>query len=192
MMDIALPGLYSSRLILRLAKPQDVSAILRYYQDNRGHLEPFEPQRDRGFYSEIYWDWVVRDRMADFWADRSFKLFLFKQESPQSIIGSVNFSYFLRGIAQSCILGYSLAYSEQGQGYMTEALEVAIAYVFEELNFHRVIAAYMPHNRQSGNVLKRLGFKVEGYAYDYLMIQNAWQDHILTSLINENWQAKQL
>lgn len=29
---------------------------------------------------------------------------------------------------------------------------------------------------------------VEGYARDYLMINGQWQDHILTSLINRNWQ----
>lgn len=189
--DVKLPVLYSSRLILRLAMPQDIPEIIGYYQENRAYLEPFEPKRDRGFYSEVYWDWVVRDRITDFWADRSFKLFLFKQELPQKIIGSVNFSEFIRGIAQSCILGYSLADREQQKGYMTEALQVAIAYIFEELNFHRIMAAYMPHNRRSGNVLRRLGFMVEGYAYDYLMIQDVWQDHILTSLINDRWQAKQ-
>jgi ribosomal-protein-alanine N-acetyltransferase len=124
-----------------------------------------------------------------FFADRSLKLFIFNQNYPDRIIGSVNFANFIRGVFQSCLLGYNLAENEQGQGYMTEALRVAIAYVFEELNFHRVMAAYLPHNRRSGNVLKRLGFKVEGYAYDYLMIDRVWQDHVLTSLINPNWQA---
>ncbi len=71
---------------------------------------------------------------------------------------------------------------------MTEALQVAISYVFTELNMHRIMASYIPHNQRSGMLLKRLGFVVEGYARDYLMINGQWQDHILTSLTNYKWK----
>lgn len=33
-----------------------------------------------------------------------------------------------------------------GKGFMTEILQAAIAYIFKELNLHRVSANYMPHN----------------------------------------------
>ena len=85
-------------------------------------------------------------------------------------------------------MGYNLAEAQQGKGYMTEAVRVAIKYVFEELNLHRVMANYMPHNQRSGNLLKRLGFVVEGYAKEYLLINGRWEDHIQTSLINYNWK----
>lgn len=52
------------------------------------------------------------------------------------------------------------------------------------------MAAYLPDNERSGKLLKRLGFVVEGYARDYLMIDGQWQDHILTSLINHNWNSR--
>lgn len=86
-------------------------------------------------------------------------------------------------------MGYALAENEQGQGYMTEALQVAVEYVFKELNMHRVMANYIPQNQRSGNVLMRLGFVVEGYAREYLLINGQWQDHTLTSLTNKDWQA---
>jgi len=70
-------------------------------------------------------------------------------------------------------------------------IHISTDYVFQDLNFHRVMAHYMPHNQRSGNVLKRLGFVVEGYARDYLLINGKWQDHILTSLINPNWQQNE-
>ena len=87
-------------------------------------------------------------------------------------------------------MGYSLAADRQGKGYMSEALEIAIAYVFTQLNLHRIMAAYLLDNQRSGKLLKRIGFVVEGYACDYLMINGQWQDHILTSLINRNWKAR--
>jgi ribosomal-protein-alanine N-acetyltransferase len=72
---------------------------------------------------------------------------------------------------------------------MTEALSISTKYIFQELNLHRIMANYMPHNRRSAKVLKRLGFVVEGYATDYLMINGQWEDHILTSLTNPHWRS---
>ena len=48
------------------------------------------------------------------------------------------------------------------------------------------MANYIPHNERSGRLLRRLGFMVEGYARDYLFINGAWRDHILTALTNPN------
>lgn len=187
-MEKILPLLRSNRCFLRLGDRHDIDAILNYYIENRTYLSPFEPIRAADFYTKSYWRKEVKQCLTDFQLARSLKLFLFKIENPQEIFGSINFSNFARGAFQSCSLGYSLAEVEQGKGYMTEALKVAIDYVFNEWNLHRITAAYLPHNQRSGRLLKRLGFVVEGYAYEYLMINGQWQDHILTSLINRDWK----
>jgi len=67
---------------------------------------------------------------------------------------------------------------------MTEGLAIAIDYVFQSMQLHRIMANYMPRNQRSAKLLKRLDFTVEGYARDYLMIQGQWEDHILTSRLN--------
>lgn len=54
---------------------------------------------------------------------------------------------------------------------------------------HRIMANYMPHNHRSGNLLKKIGFKPEGYAKAYLQINGEWQDYILMSLITKNNQS---
>lgn len=188
-LETAFPTLESPRTILRLAQPNDVPAIIDYYTLNKSHLAPFEPTKSEEFYTKSFWYLEVKRRLDDFRIDRSFKVFLCNKENPKVIIGSINFTNFVRGVVQACTLGYSLAAVEQGKGYMTEGLRVAIAYLFTEMNLHRIMAAYLPHNQRSGLVLRRLGFQVEGYARDYLMINGQWQDHILTSLINPNWQS---
>jgi [ribosomal protein S5]-alanine N-acetyltransferase len=182
------PVIHTNRLILRLASQNDVDKIILYYSQNHAFLAPFEPKRPSDFYTTGFWYRQVEYNLREFNHDQSLRLFLFKQDSPDTIIGSANFSSFIRGVFHSCFLGYSLAEAEQGKGYMTEALQGAIAYVFDTLNLHRISANYMPHNRRSGNLLKRLGFVVEGYARDYLFIDGQWQDHILTSLTNRHWQ----
>jgi ribosomal-protein-alanine N-acetyltransferase len=47
------------------------------------------------------------------------------------------------------------------------------------------MANYIPTNERSGLLLKRLGFAVEGYARDYLLINGQWRDHVLTALTNQ-------
>lgn len=71
---------------------------------------------------------------------------------------------------------------------MYEALTAAVKYTFEEMNLHRIMANYMPANERSGKLLRQLGFTLEGYARDYLLLEGGWRDHILTSLINEHWK----
>jgi [ribosomal protein S5]-alanine N-acetyltransferase len=184
-----LPLITSDRLLLRAGIHEDIPQILKYFIYNKTYLTPFYPLWADGFFTEEYWQYQIENSFLEFINGQSLKLFIFTKKNPTIIIGTVNFSNFARGAAHFCYVGYSLAESKQGKGYMTEGLKVANDYLFQELNFHRVMANYMPHNWRSGNVLKRLGFVIEGYARDYLLINGQWEDHIMTSLTNPNWQA---
>jgi ribosomal-protein-alanine N-acetyltransferase len=174
--------LESARLRLRMANRADVPEIIRFYRENAQHLSPFEPERSEEFYTELYWEAQVDRHRQDFEDDRALRMWLFRRDDDRTIQGNVHLSNFIRGVKQSCTLGYALAATAQGHGYMTEILRVAIGYAFGDLAFHRIEANYMPHNVRSGQVLKRLGFRIEGYAYDYLCIGGQWRDHLLTSL----------
>ncbi|WP_017652333.1 ribosomal protein S5-alanine N-acetyltransferase [Fortiea contorta] len=188
-MKSELPLITSDRLILRMALPEDIQQILKYFIHNKTYLTPFYPTWAESFFTQEYWQYQIEGNLLEFINGQSLKLWIYSQQNSKEIIGTVNFSNFVRGAAHFCFVGYSLAETAQGKGYMTEALQVATEYVFAELNMHRIMANYMPHNQRSGNVLKRLGFVVEGYARDYLLINGQWQDHILTSLTNPDWQA---
>ncbi len=184
-MPLALSSAY--RIILRMANSEDIPKILDYFNENRIYLTPYYPSWQVNFFTEAYWQSQVEANYQDFHHDNSLRLFIFSNDNPSTIIGCLNFNNFVRGIAQYCNVGYSLAEGEQGKGYMTAAMQGGIQYMFQELKMHRISANYMPHNQRSGNLLKRLGFIVEGYARDYLMINGKWEDHILTSLINQEW-----
>ncbi|MBW4562029.1 MAG: ribosomal protein S5-alanine N-acetyltransferase [Mojavia pulchra JT2-VF2] len=187
-MKSELPLINSDRLLLRIGIQEDIPQILKYFNQNKTYLTPYYPDWAEGFFTKKYWYFQIENNLLEFLNDHSLKLFIYPKKSLTEIIGTINFSNFVRGAAHFCFVGYSLAEAEQGKGYMTEALKAATQYTFQELNMHRIMANYMPHNQRSGNVLKRLGFVVEGYARDYLLINGQWQDHILTSLTNPNWQ----
>jgi [ribosomal protein S5]-alanine N-acetyltransferase len=188
-MELQLPKITTERLLLRLATQDDVAAILDFYIANKKYLTPFSPLWFENFFTEEYWQKQVENNYLEFLNDISLRLFIFPKNHQKIIIGFINFTNFVRKAAQYCNVGYGLAEVEQGKGYMTEALQAAIHYLFQELNMHRIMANYMPHNQRSGNLLRRAGFVVEGYARDYLLINGQWQDHILTSITNPNWQT---
>ncbi len=185
-----LPSLVGDRVIIRLPNKEDIKEISSYYQVNKEHLEPFEPVKSENFYTEAHWEEQVKTRLTEYNEGKSVRMFIFLRDSPEKVIGNISINQIARGAFQACAIGYSLAADRQGQGYMTESLKLIIDYVFNELNLHRMMANYLPHNRRSGNTLKRLGFTIEGYAQNYLKINGEWEDHILTSLTNNNWMEK--
>lgn len=182
------PILTTPRTLLRLPEATDARCVVDYFQRNREHLAPYEPLKPPDFYTVGFWAQQAIMLQTEFASDRGLRLFLFPA-SGDRVIGTVNFSAFVRHPFHACNLGYGLDAACQGQGLMAEALEGALSFVFAELRMHRVMANYMPHNRRSGALLRRLGFVVEGYARDYLRIQDRWEDHVLTSLTHPDWKA---
>lgn len=181
----------TERLLLRLLEPVEAGLMVTYLTENRAHLEPWEPVRTEAYYTLELWERELRSRQGQFFSGESARLVIFLRDNPKGpLVGVVNFSEIMRGVFQACFLGYSLHHAYQGHGYMQEALFAAVNYMFDTFKLHRVMANYMPRNQRSGQLLKRLGFNVEGYARDYLKIAGAWEDHILTAKIAE--QKKEL
>ena len=115
-------------------------------------------------------------------------LLLFLKGREREVVGRVTLSNVVRGAFHAASVGYSLAEPFRGRGLMHEALRATLDYAFGPMGLHRVTAAWMPANRPSGRVLKRLGFRREGLARKYLLIDGKWQDHVLTSLVNARWK----
>jgi ribosomal-protein-alanine N-acetyltransferase len=160
--------------------------MLAFYAENRAHLDPWAPPYPEDFFTEAFWDDRIAGTLEEFRAGTSARFVLVERDDPAGpIVGNASFSQIVRGPFQACYLGYALAARAEGKGYMFEALTAALAYVFDELRLHRVMANYVPTNERSGRLLRRLGFTVEGYARDYLFIDGAWRDHVLTALTNE-------
>jgi ribosomal-protein-alanine N-acetyltransferase len=177
----------TDRLVIRLAEVADVPEVIRFYRENREHLQPFSPTYPADFLDEATWIEQVRSRASELAAGDGFRAFLLARSEPRRIIGNLNLTQVHRGAFQSCVLGYNLAAGEQGKGYMTEAVHAAVAFAFNVWKLHRVAANYMPRNTRSAAVLERCGFKVEGHAPAYLLINGRWEDHVLAAITNPAW-----
>lgn len=180
--------LVGPRVILRLGTVRDATLVAGYFRRNRRHLRRWEPVRSAAFYTVEHWRKQLRRNAHEFRKGQSLKLLLCHKDVLVTPIGTVNLTNVVRGVFQSCTLGYSIDAREQGRGLMREALELAVAYAFEQWNLHRIMANYMPGNRRSAGLLRRLGFRIEGRAKQYLQIAGRWEDHVLTSRVNPRWR----
>ncbi|MBS0616517.1 MAG: GNAT family N-acetyltransferase [Verrucomicrobia bacterium] len=169
----------TDRLALRTAHKDDASQLEQFYLENRDHFMRFE-SLPRNAVAQLH-QWYFEE------CEGTARRFLIV--NPEDVImGMCHFTQIFRGPFQACYLGYKLAEKFQGQGIMFEALSLAIPFMFEKENLHRIMANYMPSNERSARLLQKLGFIIEGQAKSYLFINGKWEDHVLSSLTNTDWR----
>lgn len=178
-----LPVIDTPRCHLRLLEPHQADLMLQFRLENREHLTQWEPRRSREFFSTPFWEIQLRVALKDFRLGQSLCLVIL-DTAEEAVLRVCNYTNIVRGTFQSCHLGYALDHRHEGLGIMREAVQASLAYVFNELRLHRVMANYLPRNARSGKLLKELGFKIEGYGEQYLKINGRWEDHVLTALLN--------
>jgi ribosomal-protein-alanine N-acetyltransferase len=179
------PIIETERLLLTIPNIDASSRMLAFVQENLEHFAPWSPPEPAGYYTENFWREHLQRARREFEQGLSMRLVLFSRDDVDgAVVGDCNFTNFVRGPFQACYLGYKITRSAEGRGLMREALAAAINYAFETLRLHRIMANYVPTNERSGRLLRRLGFTVEGYARDYLLVGGTWRDHILSSLTN--------
>jgi len=87
-------------------------------------------------------------------------------------------------------LGYGLASTAWGRGYMHEALTALLEYGFTELGLHRVEADVDPRNAASVRALERLGFVREGLLRERWIVGTEISDTLFYGLLNREWRAR--
>ncbi len=91
--------------------------------------------------------------------------------------GIVTIDSIVRGRFQSASLSYAAFAPSAGRGYMSEGLALVVRYAFSELRLHRLEASIQPGNQASLRLIRRQGFRKEGYSPGMLFIDGAWRDH---------------
>ncbi|MEO7741523.1 MAG: GNAT family N-acetyltransferase [Usitatibacter sp.] len=195
-----LPELDTGRLKVRLARPGMEAPLARFLCENYpGHLDRWSPPPVQGFFTATFWRERLDIAIEELQADHAVR-FVLQARVPDEeggtpidapIIGTCNYTNIVRGAFHACHLGYQIARESQGLGLMAEALRAANGFMFDAMRMHRLMANFRPENTRSRALLNQLGFVEEGLARNYLFIDGAWRDHILTSLMhphfNDSW-----
>ncbi|HEV7475041.1 MAG TPA: GNAT family protein [Pyrinomonadaceae bacterium] len=175
------PSLIGDRVVLRPPTKNDEAEFIALNRASRVfHRGLVSPPKT----PEQFADFLQRSRRED-----TVCLLICLAEGG-AIIGAINFSQIFRGGFQNAYLGYYIGADYAGQGYMTEALRLALSYGFEHLKLHRLEANIQPQNVASIALVKRAGFVREGFSRRYLKVSGQWRDHERWALIAEDWKPK--
>ena len=172
---------------VRLPEPRDWQAWAELRTASRDFLVPWEPAWTREAHSRAAYRRRLRRQQRDASDDVCYSYFLVRR-SDDVLMGGITLSNIQRGVAQSCGVGYWIGEPYARDGYMTEGLKCVLGHCFSSLGLHRIEAACMPNNDASQALLRRCGFRREGYARKYLRINGAWRDHLLFAVIEEEWR----
>jgi [ribosomal protein S5]-alanine N-acetyltransferase len=188
-----IPELQTGRLVVRLAQPGMEGAIARFLAENfPGHLDRWSPPVAPAFFTADFWAERLPVAVDDYTADRAARFALQPVGAALDgpVLGTCNYTNIVRGAFHACHLGYQIGRDSQGRGLMAEGLRATNAFMFGTMRLHRIMANFRPENERSRRLLQRLGFVEEGFARDYLYIDGAWRDHVLTSLVNPDFRPE--
>jgi ribosomal-protein-alanine N-acetyltransferase len=105
-----------------------------------------------------------------------------------AIVGVFMLNQIVRRLFQSAYLGYYAEHPFEGQGYMTEGLQLVLRHVFTSMKLHRVEANIQPENAASIALVKHAGFRLEGFSRRYLKIGGRWRDHQRWAILIDDWR----
>jgi len=110
-------------------------------------------------------------------------------QASDEIVGVVTVSEIVRGAFRSAYLGYYGFVPHVGRGFMRQGMEQVIRHCFGELRLHRLEANIQPGNLPSIALVRRLGFRLEGYSPRYLKVAGRWRDHERWAILAEEWRT---
>jgi RimJ/RimL family protein N-acetyltransferase len=151
----------SARLLLRCYQPGDGPMYLEVARRNREHLRQFEAGNSLMIIDSLERaEIVVRENHAAWQARDYFFLGAFERANgefaAQVYIGPVDWD------TPEFEIGYIADAAHEGQGYVSEAVGVALSMIFNDFQAHRVRIRCDEANIRSWRVAERCGFRLEG------------------------------
>ncbi|MEV7425342.1 GNAT family protein [Streptomyces sp. NPDC091212] len=102
-----------------------------------------------------------------------------------AIAGFININNIVHGAFRCGALGYGAFAHAAGRGLMGEGLGLVLAHAFGPLGLHRLEANIQPGNTRSLCLVRRAGFRREGYSPEFLHIDGAWRGHERWAITSE-------
>ena len=176
------PVIRGQGIYLRYPRMADFPVWAKLRAESREFLTPWEPvwaddELTRGAFRRRIKRYQKETRL-----DSAYVFFVLRK-TDNALIGGCTLSNVRRGVTQCCTLGYWVGEPYARQGYMTEAIKALLPFVFRTLGLHRIEAACLTANDASRSLLLRCGFREEGLARRYLLINGVWSDHLLFALL---------
>lgn len=171
-------------IYLRPLVGKDAPALVELLTRNRDFFRAWEPARPDSHLSLAVQRGYLEAASLQHRRDDGYAFGIF--DESDRLIGRVNLNNIVRAAFCNAYIGYYIDHEENGKGYMTQAVDMAVGFAFDRGALHRVQAAVMPGNTASIRVVEKVGFRLEGFAKNYLRIDGAWRDHRIYAITVED------
>ena len=101
------------------------------------------------------------------------------------LAGQLNVANIQHGSLGNATIGYWIGRDFAGQNATPIACALAIDYLFDELDLHRVEIDIRPENLASLRVVQKLGLRQEGLKERFIHIDGDWRDHLVFAITKE-------
>lgn len=174
--------LETERLVLRDFREEDLAEILKY---------ALEPE----FYRYLPVQKQTVETLTAFFKERkkdqedgvaNRRTFAVALKEPDRIIGSIRMGIFDEQEGRAD-LGYTLNLACQGKGYMTEAINRALAYGFADKGLTEVWAVAHKENVRSWTLMQRLGMRLQREAPLQDLVPEPRDDQVIYRILREEF-----
>ena len=171
-------------LKLRLLKEEDAEELFLRNDQNRGHLRQWMPWLDETKSASDTLNFIRRSLVAATAGTQYHYALLLDGE----LIGVVAFNE-INKMDRCATIGYWLAKSKMGKGYMTAAVKALMDEGFQQLELNRIQARVATGNYPSQAVCDRLGLKKEGVLRQAEWLYDHYVDLTMNSILRSEWKA---
>jgi ribosomal-protein-alanine N-acetyltransferase len=165
------------RIYLRFLNVEDAPTLLDLQFRNRAVFEEISAsERSKTFYTlegqiALLEGW---NKAREEGKRYSFGIFL---NHTHELIGEISLFELELDSTAKWIVGYVLDQEQNGKGYMSEALRLALDFAMNETGIKRVEAGALPDNAGSIRVLRKAGFQETDR--QNIKIKGIWKEHVM-------------
>lgn len=167
---------------LRLLDLHHAEALFDLVDRNRQHLREWLPWVD-GASEPAFIRNFIQGRLEALARGEGFNLTIWHNQQIAGTLGLFDISP-----GQKAEVGYWLGKEFEGHGLMTLSVRALLGYAFDELGLERVQIKAAVENLKSRAIPERLGFKLEGVLRKDGFLYGRYVDHVLYSLLAEEWR----
>lgn len=129
------------------------------------------------------------DDVAERFGDADYHYVVCTTGEHPECVGGVALTRASDGVSGN--LTYWVAPGHRQRGYVSEATELLLAFVFEECGFHKVTANTFVSNEASVRALESLGFEREGRLREAGIQDGEYEDMYQYSLLDREWLQRE-
>lgn len=178
--------LYGSKIHLRKLKENDVGQSYLRWMNDKDLLQYMESRYQN------YTILDLKDYVFNLDKDKSAILWGIFENANQRHVGNIKLGS-IQWIHKTGDIGILVGERDVwGRGYATQAIELASAYAFSELNLNKITAGIYSENKGSEAAFIKAGFQREGLLKSQYIYKDKTMDKILMGIENPSLHSKNI